>query len=161
MYIQTRVFGRIEVGPDAPYIKQPIQVNGRPALCGLYIADELTAHAELAERIVRHIDGIDAIDRRARQVLQDEFEKESPLVIDFLDFHLEELHDELAKKMGTNTIDRKLLLDRIELRAIGFHLEEDDLEVWFDYCPDEEVSDELLVVKFDANLHVRAVAHES
>lgn len=160
MSIQTRIFGHVEVGPDAPFIKQPIHVNGRTTNCRLYIAEELAGHPGLG-RIAGYVDDIEAMDRRARQILRDEFEKQSPLVIDFLDFHLEELHDELARKLGTSTIDRKLLLENLELRSIAFHPDEADFEFWLDYCPGEEFSDELLVVKFFGNGQLSAVAHES
>lgn len=161
MQIETRTFGSIEIGESAPYIKQVIQVNGRPENCGLYIADEFSGHASHCLRIAEIVDDIDAIDAKARDILRQELQDENATVIGFLDFHLEEVEDEIRAKLQVSTIDRELLLQRLDLRTIGFTMRGEGIEFSLDYCPGEEFSDELLVVKFLANGDLIVVAHES
>jgi len=163
VHIETQIFGTIEVGESTPYIKRAIQVNGRPENCGLYIADEFSKHTSHYQKIAEFIDRIDFFDTKARDILFQEFQNGNALVVDFLDFHLEECEEEIKAKLQVSTIDRKLLLQRLDLRAIGFDLREaeDAIEFGFDYCPGENFTGELLVVKFNESGNVIEVAHES
>ena len=163
MQIETRTYGNVDIGDSGLYIKQVIQINGRSENCGLYIADGFSGHASHYPRIAEIIDDIDAIDTKARDILRQELQDENALVVTFLDFHLEEVEDEIKAKLQVSTIDRKLLLQRLDLRTIGFNLRETEnaIEFHLDYCPGEEFSDELLVVKFRSNGDLIVVAHES
>jgi Protein of unknown function (DUF2004) len=159
--IETRVFGTVAIGPKAPYVKAVIQVNGHPQNCGLYIADEIADSPSHAQSVAGFIDDINKFDALARKILSQEFERRDSDIIDFLNFHLEELKPEIKGKLGVSKLNAKLLLDNLDLRALGFHLDEDGLTFGYDYCAGEEFSDELLVVKFDANGELLEVAHES
>ena len=163
MKIETRMFGAVEVGESTPYLKQVIQINGQPQNCGLYIADEFSEHASHCLKIAELIDDLDAIDTKARKILHQKLQDENTLVVDYLDYHVEEVANEIKDKLQVSNIDQNLLLQSLDLRAIGFHLEEADhsINLCLDYCPGEEFSDQLLVVKFRENGDLIEVAHES
>ena len=161
MKIETKTFGVIDIGEESPYLKQLIQVNGRSENCGLYIAAEFSKDASSCRRIGKLIDEVDAFDARGRDILSRRLQNEDAVVVDFLDFHLEELVDELKAKLRVSTIDRGLLLEKLDLRSLGFHLGEDGIEFWCDFSAGENFSDERLVVKFRANGELVEVAHES
>ncbi|MFI8619175.1 DUF2004 domain-containing protein [Acidovorax sp. NPDC077693] len=163
MHIGTSTFGSIEIGESAAYIKREIKINGLPQNCGLYIAVDFSKNVAQCLRIAELIDNIDAFDSRARARLFKELQEENCLVIDFIDFHLEEFESGIGAKIGNSKIDRNLLLQNLDLRGIGFHLHEagEDIAFSLDYCPGEEFSDQLLVVKFRENEELVEVAHES
>lgn len=161
MHIETKLFGTVEVGENAPYFQKMIQVNGQPAHCGLYVTEELAGDTASCCKIVAFIDDLDAFDTRAREILLQELTHVNACVIEFLDLHLEEVEDEIKAKLQVTTVDRKLLLEHLDLRAIGFFQPEGALEMWLDYCPGEDFSDELLVVKFNAEGECIGVRQES
>jgi hypothetical protein len=161
MHIKTELFGIVEIGEDAPYVKRQIEVNGRTQNCGLYIASDFTDHASQSAELVRLIDNIASFDTASRTRLMQDFQIGSTTVVDYLDFHLTELAEPVKQKLGTSTLDRELLLRGLDLRAIGLHWQDGMIKLWLDYCPGEDFSDQLLVVKLRPNADIIEISHES
>lgn len=161
MKFESNIFGTVEIGKDAPYIKRMIMVNDRSMNCGLYISDEIEHYPAGIVRLKEMLDDVDSFDRRARDILAQALRARNSTVIDFIDFHLEELANEIKAKLGVETLDHNIFMQGLDLRALGFHLNDGDIALWCDYCIGEAFCDELLVVKFSSDEKLIEIAHES
>jgi hypothetical protein len=105
-------------------------------------------------------------DEVAREALRAEFtEKPEGTVSTYLSHHAEELGEkELLRIFSTVdpdelTIDH--LLDAMYLKRIGLYPDSDDYVAVFDFTIDEEATDYLLAVEFDADGDVFGVSMDS
>ena len=92
-------------------------------------------------------------------------EKPEGTVATYLSHHAEELSEkELLKIFGVSdpddlTIDH--LIDALQLKRIGLELGSDDLTAVFDYTIDEEATDYILAVEFNADGEVYSISMDS
>jgi hypothetical protein len=162
MKIESSIFGTVEIGKNAPYVMRTISVNGRETNCGLYIADELESYPSQVVRLTEMLDAVDLFDRMAREILLKYLNEGNSTVIDFIDFHLEEVQAEIKEKLGVSSLDHTVFMHGLDLSTLGFHLDEDGkLELWCDYSIGKTFTDELLVVRFGSDEKFIEIAHES
>jgi hypothetical protein len=161
MKFQNKKFGTVTIEKNSPYLKMKIDVNGRKSNCGLYISDDIAGYDKLEKKVEFLLDRIDELDEKARYILEDELKANNSLITEFIDFHLEEMLDEAQAKLGVDHISHELFIKSLDLKALGFHLNGNDIQCGFDYSIGEEFTDELLVVKFTSDAELIEVAHES
>jgi Protein of unknown function (DUF2004) len=166
--IETNLFGRIEFNPTSATLwRGTIMVNGDSNAISLYIGDGLSSRMDLLSPVFEMLEGIDLLDTRARAALLEDMKgSKSGIVAGFINCHLNELDDKLLKQIfvGINLtkVSKESLLTRLELRAIGIHLEEpSEVSVNLDYSFNPEFSDELLVARFRNGGQELSLAHES
>ena len=94
---------------------------------------------------------LDKFDENNRLLLQKEFtDTEDKTVLEYLEYHLEELSDELSEIIGESTLESEKLqklLNALKLNNISFH--EDNIVA--DYVLNEEVSDQILAISINTN----------
>lgn len=103
---------------------------------------------------------LESFDKESLLFLRQEFgNDDDKTVVEYLEFHLEELADELAEITGESTppaerIDK--LLTAMKLNNIAFH----DGVIVADYVLNKEISDQILAISIDANGE-KSIAWES
>jgi hypothetical protein len=101
-------------------------------------------------------------DRMARDILLRKLRDANSVIIDFIDFHLEEFKEEVKEKLDVDAINHSIFMHGLDLVAVGFHLNDlGALELWCDYSIGKTFSDELLVVRFSSDVKFIEIAHES
>lgn len=161
MKIESAIFGTVEVGRAAPYVRYPIVVNGRKTDCAIFFDDEIEQSSSCVSRCKEMLANTDLLDRRARERLRRELDAGNSTVVDFIAFHLEEVADEIREKLGATTLDQDIFMNGLDLVALGFHLHHGDIRLNCDYSIGKELTDELLVVKFSSDEKLTGIAHES
>ena len=156
------IFGAIELdADDSTSMIVEVVVNGRTSECHLYIGQGIADDPELTAKTFSLLEKLEQLDDLARDILVLELQASNQLIIDFIDFHLDEVHDKVAEKLGEDDIDHAAFLDGLDLRGVGVHVSDDTIQFNCDYCIGKDFTDELLVVRFDAEGTFIEVAHES
>ncbi|CAA0155455.1 DUF2004 domain-containing protein [Tenacibaculum maritimum] len=94
------------------------------------------------------LENISDFDKQNRSLISENFENKDGLTFEYLSYHLEELKEEFADIVDfddTEIRNIEKLLSLLKITTISFY---SDLTV-FDYCLDDEISDQLLAVKMD------------
>ncbi len=151
-------FGKIDVDnltAEQEYME--IEFQGRKVILMWFTEEVSKTYFENAKTI---LEDLATFDKNNRFFLQKEFKNpQDKTVLEYLEFHLEELAEEFAEIIGdSSTKDEKLqkLLHALYLKTISFH----GNSIVPDYVLNQEVSDEVLGIYTDENSQ-RRVAWES
>ena len=94
---------------------------------------------------------LDKFNENCLNHIQQEFvNSQDKTILEFLEYHLEELPTELSKIIGVSTLESEKierLLNALKLKNISFH----DYDIVADYVIDEEVSDQILAIGINNN----------
>lgn len=103
------------------------------------------------QNATRVLSDLDKFDTDNRLLLQKEFTNtQDKTVLEYLEFHLEELHDELSEIIGESTKTSEQLqklLNALKLNTIAFH----DSTIVADYVLNEDISDQILAIAMYSN----------
>jgi hypothetical protein len=121
---------------------------------------------EMLDIIKDFISDAASFDEIARDAMKAEYtEKSEGTVSSYLSHHAEELGEkDLLRIFGItdpDDLDIQHLLDALQLKRIGLYPDSEDLVAVFDYAIDEEATDYLLAVEFDAEGAVIGISMDS
>jgi Protein of unknown function (DUF2004) len=166
--LQTKLFGLIEFDEqNATLWHGTIAVGNGSRAISLYIGEGFATRIDELMQVFEMLEGIESFHTRAHAAfLEDFMGSKSGVVVGFIDCHLKEIDDDLLKRIfagiDLSSVNHESLLTRLELRAIGIHLEKlSTISVNLDYCFNPEFSDELLVARFRKGGQELSLAHES
>lgn len=136
-----------------------IDFQGREITLGWYAEEEIDeAYFQLAQSILTDLE---KFDKENRALLEKEFEnKEDTTVYDFLEFHLDELSEELLDIIDTNATkseNLQKLLHALDLCDISFH----DNEIVPDYVLKERFFSDQVLGIYTTKKGERRIAWES
>lgn len=137
----------------------------------LSVSEELTASADAMDRVAAWLDEAEAFAEAARNALTAALEHEGEEPYNtlrfFLDFHREELGDDLVKAMfpgePLNELTDERMIEFLAVRRFAAVLSEETGEeaVQLDLGFNPEVTDEVLLVELTPDREVTFVEHES
>jgi hypothetical protein len=121
--------------------------------------------AAVQEQIGIVIGGIERLDEIARNAMldasADDDEDFEPVSL-FVSHHIEELpNSDLDGLFGTRTPTTEVFLSKLVLREVSFHPDDLDEFVWFDYTLPGDVTDQVIVVRFDGEGNAVSIDTES
>lgn len=97
------------------------------------------------------LSNLDKFDKESHQYLRQQFvNNDDTTVLEYLEFHLEELSDELSEIIGESTTQTEKiekLLRALKLNNIAFH----DNSIVADYVINNEISDQILAISIDTD----------
>ncbi|TPN86817.1 DUF2004 domain-containing protein [Aquimarina algicola] len=151
-------FGKVDVDrltEEQEYME--IDFQGRKVIL-MWFAEEINeTYFQNAKTI---LDDLDTFDKNNLSLLYQEFDNsEDKTVLEYLEYHLEEMHEKFTKIIGdssTKSEKTQKLLHALKLKAIAFH----DDEIVPDYVLNQEISDQVLGIYINENLEKR-IAWES
>ena len=142
-----------------PYFKQEIDIqnlqdeydtdfeyNGKEI--NIFLNEMQVADKEQFTIIKNVLENLPEFDNQNRNFITNDFENKNGNTFEFLSYHLEELEDgfeEIIDSNDTEINNLKKLMNFLKITTISFY---SDLVV-FDYCLDDEISDQLLVVSMN------------
>ncbi len=147
---KLKYFGEIDTKNLDDYYDVESTYNGRDISFDLNFGAKKIDEIRL-ERVQKVLDNLDDFDAKNREFIKKDFDKYpgANIVYDYLLFHLEELGDvfeSFINKDDTKENNLKRLMATLKLRRVGFYPDEEEETVIFDYCLNDEVSDELIVI---------------
>ena len=142
-----------------PYFKQEIDIqnlqdeydtdfeyNGKEI--NIFLNEMQVADKEQFTIIKNVLENLPEFDNQNRNFITNDFENKNGNTFEFLSYHLEELEDDFEEVIDSNDTEinnLKKLMNFLKITTISFY---SDLVV-FDYCLDDEISDQLLVIKMN------------
>ena len=142
-----------------PYFKQEIEIqnlqdeydtdfeyNGKEI--DIFLNEMQVADKEQFTIIKNVLENLPEFDNQNRSFITNDFENKNGNTFEYLSYHLEELEDdfeEIIDSDDTEINNLKKLMNLLKITTISFY---SDLVI-FDYCLDDEISDQLLVVKMN------------
>ncbi|WP_158850500.1 DUF2004 domain-containing protein [Algibacter sp. L1A34] len=142
-----------------PYFKQEIDIqnlqdeydtdfeyNGKEI--NIFLNEMQVADKEQFTIIKNVLENLPEFDNQNRNFITNDFENKNGNTFEFLSYHLEELEDDFEEIIDSNDTEinnLKKLMNFLKITTISFY---SDLVV-FDYCLDDEISDQLLVIKMN------------
>lgn len=155
-------FGELDADALEEFYEINTEVEGRQIAIELNFDDGFIAEDRLL-KVNRTLENLPAFVAKLKGFIHDDF-KTGEDVQEFLDFHFDELGEDLDPLLSTT--DQSLekdeqLLSVVKLRRIGFYPEEDEGFIIADFGIDEELSQYLLVVYATAEQELNYIAMES
>jgi hypothetical protein len=147
-------FGAINIESLAEYYEVDVEVNEKLVQIDLNF-EANTLSLENFERVKSFIENIEKFDQNSHAYIQQNFEGEQDgTVKEYVYFHLDELGDDFLAHIGiSNSIDKaQQFLNKLYLTRIGLYPDgkyDTSYFAVFDYTTNQELSDQLLVVKTD------------
>ncbi len=166
MKIKSKIFGAVDIGEEY-WEEHEITLNGRDFTCVLttFWEDEATSEDEkLALRVGNLLDRLAGLDVAARAELLARYHKGDDIKESYIIHHFEDCGEEcaaqIAQKLGTKEHDHLLFLSKLELNSVSPGFEE-RLVLTCDYTIGMDITQYLLVVKFDEQGNILGVDVES
>jgi hypothetical protein len=163
MRIVSRFFGSVDIDPEeGAYVVASIKLNQRMAECSLFLNKNIPSDPSIGQKCSEILDDLERLDRYARLAIGDAFLAGSATVVNFIQFHLEEVAEPIREKFGGEEVEPSCLIERLEFCGVSMHYDEDlGLHIVCDYSVGRDVSDEVLAVTFNGNRQILRIAHES
>lgn len=166
---QLPYFGQIDLTQLEEYYDVDIKWNERKLNIDLNFEGKTISEAEI-EKVKTFLDNISKFDAQNKIHIQDDFETQPSMTVDYINFYLDEFDDEeLSEIIGINdkqTSKEIQLLNQLKLVRIGFYPDgkyDSESHAVFDYSIDldGEPSNQLLVVIIDKNGELDHITWES
>ena len=123
-----------------------LEYNGKEI--NIFLNEMQVADKEQFNIIKNVLENLPEFDKQNRSFITNDFENKNGNTFEYLSYHLEELEDgfeEIIDSDDTEINNLKKLMNLLKIATISFY---SDLVV-FDYCLDDEISDQLLVIKMN------------
>lgn len=166
MELSIPLLGMVNFEP-APDGHWPLEFDyaGHPVKFDFNV-ERTTLTQNAVDTVARFLTDLATYDEVARAAIRNEHDRGSEYSVKlYVDHHLEEFDaTELRQCFGTDdrqSIDAGLFLSKLRLRRIGLYPDDADERAVFDYTISEDLTDYLIVVRFDARGQVVAVETES
>ncbi len=151
--LETKHFGKIDLKKPNEWYETEIELNGKVIeVLITYSKTALNVDQEILQNIDNFIDNLNTNETKIRHVIHDDFKQKGNTAY-YIENQIEEQDKNDISRLIRNA-DKKLtkkekLLSVLTLLRIVFYPEkEDNVFAVFDYTIDEEITDDLLAVKF-------------
>lgn len=160
-------FGEIDLDNIEEYYNEEISYKDSIVRLDLNI-EESSIKESIAVQMKNVLNNFEAYDLKNREYIDADYAKEEDgQALEFASFHLEEIGEEISEEIGIDlqAEDKNIqFIKKLKLVRIGMYPDgkygSTSFAV-FDYCIDQNISDQLLVVKVDALGNLLNIAWES
>ncbi len=139
-------------------------------IISIYIDESVTKSDNLISKAFIILDDIEELFSksmiRLTEIANDSTHENYQTIKDFIDFHLEELDEEIHPQFfGVENVKNLTLIEVVKLlkpKGVGVHMEEEqDFIITLDFTYNIEMTDQLLAVTFDSKANIISIAWES
>lgn len=157
------VFGEIDLNNLDDNYEREIVINGNKIVANLNF-DEKNVKAENFTTIEKVLNEMNKFENIAKVEIENDF-KNGTEVKDYIEHHLEEidfehLNLEIDQSNFVNSVENEMF-KKIHLSSVTFYPEYDDEHIVFDYTIGKDLTDLLIVVKFNDNGELEELVMES
>jgi len=152
--IELKYFGKIDLNKTEEYIDILTNINENEVSIDLNIIEEKISK-ETIQPTIKFLENLSGIEKIAHKQVLSDF-KNGNIVKDYIEHHIGEFNDEELKSLGIESTDssenkKQKFLNKIHLKRIGIYPEEWDSLAIFDYTINDDLTQYLIVLKFDSN----------
>lgn len=139
-------------------------------IISIYIDESVTKSDNLITSAFIILDDIEELFSKSMnkliEIANDSTHENYQTIKDFIDFHLEELDEEIHPQFfGVENVKNLTLIEVVKLlkpKGVGVHMEEEqDFIITLDFTYNIEMTDQLLAVTFDSKANIISIAWES
>ncbi|MBC2266436.1 DUF2004 domain-containing protein [Listeria farberi] len=162
--LTTKLLGTVPYSDEkGTMMDAVILLDGKEVTIDFNIFEKLTSE-DYFKNIVTLTDQIPELYLRAKKTILAQFAV-NDTIINYFEFHIEELTEdvlEVSECGAIENITNEILVDKLVLSGAWFSENaNNELDLTFDFKLLPEVSDELLVVRFNTKGEIIELAHES
>lgn len=162
--IELKYFGEIDLNNTEQYLDVATTINGKEISIDLNIIEEKISR-ETIQPTVTFLENLSKIEKIAHDKVLQDYEN-GDVVRDYIEHHIEELNDEELKSLEVESTDsteikKEKFLNKIHIKRIGLYPEELDSIAIFDYTINDDLTQYLIVLKFDSNMKFVEIYTES
>ncbi len=152
--IRLKYFGKIDLNMTEEYIDVLTNINGNEVSIDLNIIEEKISKKTI-QPTINFLENLSEIEKIANKQVLSDFQNGS-IVKDYIEYHIREFNNEELKSLGIESTDsyenkKQKFLNIIHLKRIGIYPEELDSFAIFDYTINDDLTQYLIVLKFDSN----------
>jgi hypothetical protein len=152
--IELKYFGKVDLNNTEEYIDVLTNINGNEVSIDLNIIEEKITKKSILPTI-SFLENLPEIEKTAHKQVLSNF-KNGSIVKDYIEHHIGEFNDEELKSLGIESTDsseskKEKFLNKIHLKRIGIYPEEWDSLAIFDYTINDDLTQYLIVLKFDSD----------
>ncbi|EAG9322298.1 DUF2004 domain-containing protein [Listeria monocytogenes] len=140
-----------------------IPLDGKEVKINYNISEKLTSE-DYFKDIVTLTDQIPELYQKAKETILAQFDENDTLTI-YFEFHVDELPEDILEVTECETIEnvtKEILVDKLVLSSVWFsETTNNNVDLTFDFKLLPEISDELLVVRFNDKGEITELTHES
>ncbi|EHP6531347.1 DUF2004 domain-containing protein [Listeria monocytogenes] len=140
-----------------------IPLDGKEVKINYNISENLTSE-DYFKDIVTLTDQIPELYQKAKETILAQFDGNDTLTI-YFEFHVDELPEDILEVTECETIEnvtKEILVDKLVLSSVWFsETTNNNVDLTFDFKLLPEISDELLVVRFNDKGEITELTHES
>ncbi|EAG9321416.1 DUF2004 domain-containing protein [Listeria monocytogenes] len=140
-----------------------IPLNAKEVTVDYNISENLTSE-DYFKGIVTLTDQIPELYQKAKETILAQFDGNDTLTI-YFEFHVDELPEDILEVTECETIEnvtKEILVDKLVLSSVWFsETTNNNVDLTFDFKLLSEISDELLVVRFNDKGEITELTHES
>ncbi|EAE6299012.1 DUF2004 domain-containing protein [Listeria monocytogenes] len=140
-----------------------IPLDGKEVKINYSIFEKLTSE-DYFKDIVTLTDQIPELYQKAKETILAQFDENDTLTI-YFEFHVDELPEDILEVTECETIEnvtKEILVDKLVLSSVWFsETTNNNVDLTFDFKLLPEISDELLVVRFNDKGEITELTHES
>ncbi|EHL5791188.1 TPA: DUF2004 domain-containing protein [Listeria monocytogenes] len=140
-----------------------IPLDGKEVKINYSIFEKLTSE-DYFKDIVTLTDQIPELYQKAKETILEQFDENDTLTI-YFEFHVDELPEDILEVTECETIEnvtKEILVDKLVLSSVWFsETTNNNVDLTFDFKLLPEISDELLVVRFNDKGEITELTHES
>jgi len=161
MKITSDIFGVLKEEDGSIYKQIELSLNGISQNCSFFTS--IQSKKRLEESISFLDKNFIALNQQSKESIVNLYKNGNSIVKDFVQCQLDEIKEALLEKFNVKEISLEFFLTKLKLSGVSIQdsNDQESFKINFDYCIDEELSDELLVLYFDKNGEFILVAHES
>lgn len=152
--IELKYFGEIDLNKTEEYIDVDTNINGNAVSIDLNIIEEKISKKTI-QPTISFLENLPKIEKIAHKQVLSDF-KNGSIVKDYIEHHIGEFNDEELKSLGIKSTDsseskKEKILNKIHLKRIGIYPKEWDSLAIFDYTINDDLTQYLIVLKFDSD----------
>jgi hypothetical protein len=162
--VELKFFGKIDLNKTEEYIDVSANINGNEISIDLNFIEEKISKQTI-EPTIYILDNLSEIEKKAQKLIFEDYKIQN-VVIDYIEHHLQEFSDENLLSLGivqTEKLEEKKLkfLNKIKLVRIGIYPEDFDSIAIFDYTIGRDLTQYLIVLRFDSEGNFVEIVMES
>ncbi|WP_026724950.1 DUF2004 domain-containing protein [Flavobacterium sasangense] len=162
--VDLKFFGKIDLNNTKEYIDVSANINGNKISIDLIFFEKKVSKKTI-EPTIHLLNNLSEIEKNAKKIILEDYKIQN-VVLDYIEHHLQEFSESDLQSLDiiqTEKLEEKKLkfLNKIKLVRIGIYPEDSDSMATFDYTIGRDLTQYLIVIRFDSEGKLVEIVMES
>lgn len=162
--VDLKFFGKIDLNNTEEYIDTSASINGNEISIDLNFFEKKISKKTI-EPTIYLLNNLSEIEKKAKKIILEDYKIQN-VVVDYIEHHLQEFSEDDLESLNiiqTEKLEEKKLkfLNKIKIVRIGIYPEDSDSMAIFDYTIGRDLTQYLIVLRFDSKGKLVEIVMES